>query len=92
MVNVVQANATERYLARAHQLPELHQLVKRVKNIAAGAALMMETKVSSEVISGDANLLANPPREARMHQHLLAFGPIPFENPIPDDEFSPIPQ
>ncbi|MCL6330731.1 amidohydrolase [Pectobacterium carotovorum subsp. carotovorum] len=78
--NVVQANATVRYLVRARQLPELHQLVKRVKKIAEGAALMTETEVSSEVISGDANLLANPPLEARMHEHLLALGPIPFDD------------
>ena len=77
--NVVQANATVRYLVRARQLPELHQLVKRVKKIAEGAALMTETEVSWEVLSGDANLLGNTPLEYRMHQHLLALGPIPFD-------------
>ncbi|MCL2897722.1 M20 family metallopeptidase [Brenneria tiliae] len=77
--NVVQANATVRYLVRARQLPELHQLVKRVKKIAAGAALMTETEVSSEVLSGDANLIGNPPLEQRMHEHLLALGPIAFD-------------
>ncbi|MCL2892421.1 M20 family metallopeptidase [Brenneria tiliae] len=77
--NVVQANATVRYLVRARQLPELHQLVKRVKKIAEGAALMTETEVSSEVLSGDANLIGNPPLEQRMHEHLLALGPIAFD-------------
>ncbi len=78
--NVVQANATVRYLVRARQLPELHQLVKRVKKIAQGAALMTETEVSWEVISGDANLLGNAPLEQRMHEHLLALGPIQFDD------------
>ncbi|RLM25132.1 amidohydrolase [Brenneria alni] len=77
--NVVQANATVRYLIRARQLPELHQLVKRVKKIAEGAALMTETEVSHEVISGDANLLGNALLEQRMHQHLLTLGPVEFD-------------
>ncbi|PWC16625.1 amidohydrolase [Brenneria roseae subsp. roseae] len=77
--NVVQANATVRYLVRARQLPELHQLVNRVKKIAEGAALMTETEVSHEVLSGDANLIGNPPLEQRMHEHLLTLGPIEFD-------------
>ncbi|MBJ7222960.1 MULTISPECIES: M20 family metallopeptidase [unclassified Brenneria] len=77
--NVVQANATVRYLVRARQLPELHQLVTRVKKIAEGAALMTETQVSCEVLSGDANLLGNQPLEQRMHEHLLTLGPIEFD-------------
>lgn len=77
--NVVQANATVRYLVRARELPELHQLVNRVKKIAQGAALMTETEVSNEVLSGDANLLGNAPLEQRMHEHLLALGPIEFD-------------
>ena len=34
--NVVQAKATVRYLIRARELPELHELIERVKKIAAG--------------------------------------------------------
>ncbi|MCG8158173.1 amidohydrolase [Brenneria goodwinii] len=77
--NVVQANATVRYLVRARQLPELHNLVSRVKKIAEGAALMTETEVRYEVLSGDANLLGNSPLEHRMHEHLLTLGPIEFD-------------
>ena len=42
--NVVQANATVRYLIRARDLPELQRLIERVKKIADGAALMTETR------------------------------------------------
>ena len=41
---------------------------------------MTETEVSWEVISGDANLLGNAPLEQRMHEHLLALGPIQFDD------------
>ena len=43
--NVVQANATVRYLIRARDLPEMQSLLERVKKIAEGAALMTETTV-----------------------------------------------
>src|SRR4051812_32805314 len=64
--NVVQANATVRYLIRARNHPELQSLVARVKKVAEGAALMTETSVRSEVISGDANLVGNAPLEDLM--------------------------
>ncbi|CAJ0995558.1 p-aminobenzoyl-glutamate hydrolase subunit B [Sodalis praecaptivus] len=76
--NVVQARATVRYLIRARELPALQQLVKRVDNIAAGAALMSETTVTSQVLSGDANLIGNSLLEERMQAHLELLGPPPF--------------
>lgn len=51
-----------------------------MKKIAQGVALMTETEVSWEVISGDANLLGNAPLEQRMHEHLLVLSPIQFDN------------
>ncbi len=77
--NVVQANATVRYLIRARELPGLQQLVKRVDNIAAGAALMTETTFSRQVLSGDANLIGNSVLEQRMQTHLELLGPPPFD-------------
>lgn len=76
--NVVQARATVRYLIRARELPALQQLAKRVDNIAAGAALMSETTVTSQVLSGDANLIGNSLLEERMQAHLELLGPPPF--------------
>ena len=77
--NVVQARATVRYLVRARTLPELLTLVARVKKIADGAALMTETTVRSEIISGDANLVGNTPLEELMFAHLERLGPPSFD-------------
>lgn len=77
--NVVQARATVRYLIRARTLPDLLGLIERVKKIAQGAALMTETTVRHEVISGDANLVGNAPLEARLHTCLEHLGPAAFD-------------
>ena len=77
--NVVQARATVRYLVRARTLPELITLVARVKKVAEGAALMTETTVRSEVISGDANLVGNTPLEESMFTQLERLGPPVFD-------------
>lgn len=78
--NVVQARATVRYLVRARTLPELISLVERVKKIADGAALMTETTVRSEIISGDANLVGNTPLEELMFANLERLGPPRFDD------------
>ena len=77
--NVVQARATVRYLIRARTLTELLSLVERVKKVAEGAALMTETTVRSEVVSGDANLVGNTPLEERMFANLQRLGPPVFD-------------
>ncbi|MGO4525932.1 M20 family metallopeptidase [Microvirga sp. 2MCAF35] len=77
--NVVQAKATVRYLIRARDLPEMQGLLHRVKKIAEGAALMTETSVRSEIVSGDANLVGNTPLEQLMHQNLERLGPPVFD-------------
>jgi aminobenzoyl-glutamate utilization protein B len=78
--NVVQARATVRYLIRARTLTELLSLVARVKKVAEGAALMTETTVRSEVVSGDANLVGNTPLEERMFTNLQRLGPPVFDD------------
>ncbi|MBX5110905.1 amidohydrolase [Rhizobium lentis] len=78
--NVVQARATVRYLVRARTLPELLSLVARVKKVAEGAALMTETTVRSEIVSGDANLVGNTPLEECMFAHLQRLGPPVFDD------------
>lgn len=77
--NVVQARAAVRYLIRARSLPELVDLLGRVRNVAEGAALMTGTTVRSEIVSGDANLIGNTPLEALMHSHLERLGPPVFD-------------
>ena len=77
--NVVQAFAKVRYLIRAATLAELTPLVARVRKIAEGAALMTETKVTSQVVSAVSNLLANGPLERAMQDNLERLGPPPFD-------------
>jgi aminobenzoyl-glutamate utilization protein B len=78
--NVVQAFAKVRYLIRAKTLPELSALIGRVRKIADGAALMTETRVTTQVISAVSNLLANPPLERAMQANLDRLGPPPFDD------------
>lgn len=77
--NVVQAKATVRQLVRASSLPDLGDLVARVRKIAEGAALMTETQVTSQVFSAVSNLLGNRPLEEVMQQELEKLGPVAFD-------------
>lgn len=77
--NVVQARASVRYLVRARELDEMHTLFARVQKIAEGAALMSETGMRCEVVSGTANLLGNATLERLMHEALERLGPPPFD-------------
>ncbi len=78
--NVVPAKATVRQLIRAGTLPELRDLVARVRKIADGAALMTETRVESRVFSGVSNLLGNRPLEEAMQAELERLGAVPFDD------------
>ncbi|WP_376709259.1 M20 family metallopeptidase [Pseudochrobactrum lubricantis] len=77
--NVVQAKATVRYLIRALSLPEMQTLLERVRKIAQGAALMTETSVRDEIISGDANLIGNSTLEQLMQIQLERLGAPVFD-------------
>lgn len=77
--NVVQAQATVRHLIRARTLSEMWDLVRRVKAIADGAALMTETTVVAQQLSGDANLVGNRPLEEAMHANLIRLGGPGFD-------------
>ncbi|MCX8998244.1 M20 family metallopeptidase [Rhizobiaceae bacterium BDR2-2] len=78
--NVVQAKATVRYLVRARELDEMQALFERVKKVAEGAALMTETTVVCEPVSGEANLLGNDALEALMQRELERLGPAAFDD------------
>lgn len=78
--NVVQAKATVRYLVRGASLTELQTLLRRVEKIAEGAALMTETRVRWNVVTGEANLVGNTPLEQLMNRHLERFGPPVFDD------------
>ena len=78
--NVVQAKATVRQLVRASSLPDLNDLITRVRKIADGAALMTGTEVTSQVFSGVSNLLGNRALEEAMQGELEKLGPVPFDD------------
>lgn len=78
--NVVQPRAVVRYLVRARDLNDMWNLVERVKKIAEGAALMTETTVEVNQLSGEANLVANAPLEEAMQENLLRLGGPGFDS------------
>ena len=73
--NVVQARARVRYSVRAMDLPQMQDLLERVKDCARGAALMTGTQVEIEVLSAVSNLLPNPPLEQAMRAAMERLGP-----------------
>ncbi|WP_342629231.1 M20 family metallopeptidase [Nguyenibacter vanlangensis] len=77
--NVVQSRTVIRYTVRAAELDDMLALAQRVRRVAEGAALMTETTVTCQVVSGMANLLGNPPLEAAMQANLERLGPPPFD-------------
>jgi len=77
--NVVQAKAEVLYLIRARDLVDMRGLFERVKKIAAGAALMTETRVEVTVDKASSNLMANTAMETLMAANFDALGPVPFD-------------
>ncbi len=84
--NVVQARAKVRYLIRADDLADLTPLVRRVRKIADGAALMTETEVTTQVVSAVSNLMGNTPLEQLMDDNFQRLGPPVFDDA--DREFA----
>lgn len=78
--NVVQSRATIRQLVRSPSLDGLRALVERVRKIGDGAALMSETKVTSQVFSAVSNLIGNRPLSEAMQIEFEALGPVPFDD------------
>ncbi|MET1415417.1 amidohydrolase [Roseibium sp. HPY-6] len=77
--NVVQSKATVRQLVRARDLSELRGLIERVRKIAEGAALMTETEVETNVVSGVSNLIGNRPLEETMQKNMERLGAPDFD-------------
>ena len=75
---VVQARAEVLYMVRASELDERDDLVRRVDDIARGAALMTGTEVEISDRGGAANVIPNAPLCAAMHDVMLGLGPLDF--------------
>jgi len=78
--NVVQARAKVRYAVRAVDLAGMRDLVRRVSNVARGAALMTETSVEIQIVSAVSNLLGNTPLERALDEIIARLGPPPFDD------------
>jgi aminobenzoyl-glutamate utilization protein B len=76
--NVVQARAKVRYAIRARDLVGMTDLVRRVSDIARGAALMTEATVEINIVSAVSNLLGNTPLEMALDSVIQQLGPPPF--------------
>ena len=74
--NVVQPTARVIYMVRSDTVRNAKALLKRVDNIAQGAALMTETNVTCRQIDGTANTLSNQILEQLLYDSLLA-APLP---------------
>lgn len=78
--NVVQSSAKVRYVVRAPNRNAMLELVERVRKVAAGAAMMTETTVTSAMISAVSNLIPSPPLEDAMQDVLELLGPPAFDD------------
>ena len=78
--NVVQAQAEALYLIRAPEMRQALDLAARVEKVARGAAMMTETDVEIVFDTASTNLLPNITLETAMHEHMVALGPIAFDD------------
>lgn len=76
--NVVQDSATLYYYIRAPKKQQVDEIFPRVVNIAKGAAMMTETKVSIEIESGISNFIPNRTLSKLMGKANIEMGGISF--------------
>lgn len=76
--NVVPDDAEVWYFIRSPQRHQVNELTDRVRKVAAGAAMMTETTLEEQFISGIYNLLPNSTLIDVMMQALEDIGPIDF--------------
>lgn len=70
--NVVQPTAALIYMVRGQTVRKAKALLKRVDDIAKGAALMTGTTVTSRQLDGTSNTLSNPVLEQLLYENLCA--------------------
>jgi len=76
--NVVPDDCEVWYFIRSPERYQVEELTERVRNIAKGAALMTETTVEENFLSGAYNMLSNKVISERMLKVLEELGPIAF--------------
>jgi len=80
--NMVQSHAVVQYLIRAVDAEGVRELKERVDRIAQGAALMTDTTVSQEFVSGYSNLITIPTLQATANE---AMHDVPLPMPTEAD-------
>ncbi|MFD1360840.1 amidohydrolase [Lentibacillus salinarum] len=68
--NIVPEAATVWYFLRARSKEDVEEILRRVKNIAKGAALMNETEVDSEILAFAYDTLPNDPLNELMYENM----------------------
>ncbi len=76
--NVVPDDCEVWYFIRSPERSQVEELTERVRNVAKGAALMTETRLEENFVSGAYNMLSNDVIGDRMMAILEELGPIPF--------------
>lgn len=76
--NVVPDDCEVWYFIRSPERSQVDELTERVKNIARGAALMTETQLEINFVSGAYNMLSNQVIGDHMMEVLERLGPIEF--------------
>jgi aminobenzoyl-glutamate utilization protein B len=76
--NVVPDDAEVWYFIRSPERHQVDELTERVRKIAQGAAMMTETTLTEDFLSGAYNMLTNSVISAKMMQVLEELGPIEF--------------
>lgn len=74
--NIIQANAQVLYAIRAPKTEQVGEILRRIRLVAEGAALMTETQVETRVVSAYADVLPNPPLERLLHRRLAEALPL----------------
>lgn len=77
--NVVQAEAEVYYFVRAPKMPQAKEILKRVLDIAKGAALMSGTEVEAVFDDALSNVVPNDTIAKVLHKNLVEIGTPTFE-------------
>ena len=76
--NIVHPEAKSWYYVRAPHMSDVKATVERVKKCAQGAALMTETQVRCEILSGCSEMLTNNAFSDLTYRNLLELEPISY--------------
>jgi len=77
--NVVQSEAEVVYYIRSESVVDASTLLKRVEQVAQGAALMTETRVETVPDYSCSNVVYNSTLDELLYEHVQRFGEVEFD-------------